>query len=183
MAFKLFTNKRHHCVHVAPGIIWLYLAGPIHPHLYSFTHHFPSGPLSFFFPPSHLLVPTRSLPLSFCAPSAHHIPLSFCSVSYPPPKLGPIEIIQASNPNSHFCHRISANKQLLPVSVHNYCIWCVILHGVWFCSIYMVKTKPCWVKVCPTPLHKTWQFWLTRNIQPGVLEKSNNWGLWNNSEL
>lgn len=122
MAFKLFTNKRHHCVHVAPGIIWLYLAGPIHPHLYSFTHHFPSGPLSFFFPPSHLLVPTRSLPLSFCAPSAHHIPLSLCSVSYPPPKLGPIEIIQASNPNSHFCHRISANKQLLPVSVDNYCL-------------------------------------------------------------
>lgn len=122
MAFKLFTNKRHHCVHVAPGIIWLYLAGPIHPHLYSFTHHFPSGPLSFFFPPSHLLVPTRSLPLSFCAPSAHHSPLSLCSVSYPPPKLGPIEIIQASNPNSHFCHRISANKQLLPVSVHNYCL-------------------------------------------------------------
>lgn len=122
MAFKLFTNKRHRCVHVAPGIIWLYLAGPIHPHLYSLTHHFPSGPLSFFFPPSHLLVPTRSLPLSFCAPSAHHIPLSLCSVSYPPPKLGPIEIIQASNPNSHFCHRISANKQLLPVSVHNYCL-------------------------------------------------------------
>ena len=32
------------------------------------------------------------------------------------------EITQASNPSSRFCHGIRANKQLLPVSVHNYCL-------------------------------------------------------------
>lgn len=93
------------------------IAGPNHPYLYSFTHHIPSGPLD---PPSpqqnKQISFQHTRPLGFCAPSAHHIPLCLCSVSYQPPKFGRIEIVQASNPRSHFCHRIGAETAAASIS-------------------------------------------------------------------
>lgn len=82
------------------------------------------------------LIPFLPSPLSvFVFPPSPHLPLWLGCLSYHQPcKLAQMEIIQALNASSHVFCGISASKQLLPVSVHNY-YYLRILYSNWSLSL------------------------------------------------
>lgn len=134
------TNKRHHCVHIAPGIIrssWTYPSSYLQFHsslfLWSFVFLLSSLPFT----------RSNTFPILWVFVLLLLIIFPFVFVLY-------LILLLNSVRLKSFRHQIPiATSATESVQTNSCCQYqctiivsgCVILHGVWFCSIYIVKTK------------------------------------------